>query len=106
MSLTITQTVTPYAIEEDKVITYPSPARGERLYFYYRTEGPAQIRIKIYNVLGELCDTLTGQPGTAGQHRISWDISNAAPGVYLYQLVLEDSNGTRKLPMRKLVIVK
>ncbi|MCK5218169.1 hypothetical protein KAR10_01525 [bacterium] len=99
-------TPTRYALEKYEVITYPSPARGKDLWFYYYVNGPAQIKIEVYNVLGELCHLLQDQSTHPGYCRTHWDIGRIAHGVYLYSLSLETSQGVRKYDLRKLVIVK
>ncbi len=102
----ITPTLTPYAPGKDEVITYPSPARGPDIWFYYHVAGPAKVRIEIYNVLGEKCKVLEDQAAGAGYCRTRWDITAVAPGVYLYRLSMETSRGVREYEVRKLVIVK
>ncbi len=103
---TVTPTLTPYAPGKDEVITYPSPARGQDLWFYYYAEGPSKVRIEIYNVLGEKCKVLEDQATGAEYCRTHWDIRAVASGVYLYRLSMETSQGVREYEVRKLVIVK
>jgi hypothetical protein len=93
-------------IERDEVVAYPMPALGDTLWFYYYTEGPARARIELYAVTGEIGPVLTAEHPGAGYQRVSWDIRNAAPGVYFYRLRLDGAAGARDYGVRKLVIVK
>ena len=69
---------------------YPSPA-VKRADIEYQLAATARIRLKVYNIAGELVRTLTDEVKTPGIHRASWDGrdfrgSLVSSGVYLYQL--------------------
>lgn len=69
---------------------YPSPA-VKRADIEYQLAATARIRLKVYNIAGELVRTLTDEVKAAGIHRASWDGRDAmgsmvSSGVYLYQL--------------------
>jgi hypothetical protein len=113
---TVTQTPTPAAsltptaspivipgINQESVIAYPSPARGNTVRFLYYTDGAAKVRIEIYNAFGERGAVLNDDTPEPGYHRIAWDISRTAPGIYIYRIVIE---GVRNSGWQKLVIVK
>jgi hypothetical protein len=106
ISMTQTSTLTPPVIGRDQVLAYPSPARGDILRFYYALNTPGQVEIKIYNVLGELCDVVKDQKSTPGFHRTAWDLREAAPGIYFYKMSLKETTGTRELKVQKFVVIK
>ncbi len=101
-----TVTPVPQIILIDKVITYPSPAKGNDLWFYYTVAGPAQVRIELYNVVGEKGLVLTESHAASGNQRTRWDIRDVAPGIYFYRLRIEDAQGLRDFGVKKLVIIK
>lgn len=88
-------------------MTYPSPAKGDMLYFYYRTVGAARSEIQLYNVAGEKVMTLTGEHSHAGAHRKAWDIRDVAPGIYIYRVMISEQSGkVYSTKSGKVVVVK
>ncbi len=105
---TITPTITPTVqlLPDNTAFTYPSPAKGDTLWFYYSVRGPAEVRIEIYNVIGEKGKVITNSHMSSGNQRTSWDIKDVAPGLYFYRLYIEDAAGKRDLGLKKLYIIK
>ena len=46
-----------------------------------------RISITIYNIKGEVIEVLLDKEMQPGKHRILWDASNLAAGVYIYKMV-------------------
>ncbi|MBN1594492.1 hypothetical protein JW933_01060 [candidate division FCPU426 bacterium] len=105
-TLTPILTPMPYILPRDRMITYPSPAAGDVLWFYYYVQGPAGVKMEIFNMLGEPCQTLEESIPDAGYHRTRWNIARVAPGIYFCRLTLKYPGGSRTLPVYKLIIVK
>jgi hypothetical protein len=100
-----TPTLTPFSTDPDFVQAYPVPAKGRDVWFTFFIKGPGRASIDIYNVSGEKVHTLSSSyPG--GTRFAHWDIQNAAPGIYLYRVTIEDTSGTRNFAVKKLVVVK
>ncbi len=76
------------------------------MWFYYYVEHSAQVRIKVFNVLGEKVKILTNSHTGSGYHRTAWDIRDVAPGIYLYRMQIDNPSGRRDLGIRKVVIMK
>jgi len=55
------------------------------------------ITLKIYNLNGELVAVLLEKQLSAGMHRVDWNASGLASGVYLYRLVAENFVQSKKL---------
>jgi len=84
------------------VICYPNPAKGvDRVTFLYNLEAPGKVKIKIYNIIGELIDELE-EYKLQGVQTTSWNISNIASGIYLYRI----ESGKSKFKLKKLGIIK
>ncbi len=60
-----------------------------------------QVRLDIYNILGQRVTTLIDAPMSAGEHSVSWDGRNASSGVYYYRLVAGSASQTRKMLLVK-----
>ncbi len=65
-----------------------------------------QVRIEIFNLLGQLVAMLFDQAMPAGRYRTVWDSrdlwgNDVASGVYIYRLVAEDRILTRKMVLMK-----
>ena len=60
----------------------------------------ADYQISIYNVSGQLVETLSGA-AEAGIVEIEWDASNMASGVYFYRLKAENFSDTKKMVLLK-----
>jgi hypothetical protein len=105
LSPSVTSTIAPFQPGKDAYVTYPSPAKGNFMYFYFYTEGSAQTTIKVWNVIGECADTIDNIFTTGGYQRINWPLKGVAPGIYLYRITVEDENGLRKSPIKKFVVV-
>jgi hypothetical protein len=95
-----------YILPEGKIVTYPSPAKGPTLWFYYHLSGPAKIYIDIYNPAGEKVFIVEDEKAAGGYVKTPWDIRQVAPGLYVYRLKYEDSNGMHDSGLKRLVIVK
>ncbi|MBN1352656.1 SBBP repeat-containing protein [candidate division KSB1 bacterium] len=57
----------------------------------------AFIRLKVYNLLGEEVATLIAEQQAAGIHKLNWDATGLASGVYLYRLEAGDFVDVQKL---------
>ncbi len=106
VSATVTLTITPYQVDQNTVLTYPSPATGNQVWFYYQIQGPAQVRIRIFNIVGEQGPTLHNSHGAGRFGRTMWDTSQVASGIYLYKIIIDDQSGHREIGPKKIVIVK
>ncbi|NTV53398.1 MAG: T9SS type A sorting domain-containing protein [Candidatus Firestonebacteria bacterium] len=103
-------TTTPTGIlfgNAGEVYCYPSPARGQEVWFYYRAEGLISLEISVYNVAGEPAGKVKGLAGADHTIRLMLDLGQMAPGVYLYQGKLEKSGGiVSTTALKKFVVVK
>jgi len=84
---------------------FPNPFNpGTRIYF----EIPQQqdIKIIIYNMLGQIVRTLITEPFNAGRHIVNWDGRDdsgnlAATGVYIYRIQAGDFIASKKMLLMK-----
>jgi len=61
--------------------------------------------INIYNLAGQLVQTLLNEVKPAGQHQIIWDAGNLPSGIYFYQIKVEDTAGSG-VQTKKCILLK
>ena len=59
------------------------------------------VELSVYNLRGELVRTLFAGELPAGSHRLAFDGSALASGVYLYRLQAKDFSAVRKMLLTK-----
>lgn len=84
---------------------YPNPFNPHTT-FAYQIPAAGEVKIKIYNLKGELVTTVTQFHSNAGDYRWTWDGTDergqAVPsGLYLYQVTYANS-----IQNRKMILVK
>jgi PKD repeat protein len=60
-----------------------------------------QVKLEVFNVLGQKVTTLVDDLLEAGQHRVDWNAENVASGVYFYTLTAEGISSTKKMMVLK-----
>jgi glycosidase len=91
------------AIENDKPVSlpehflleqnYPNPFNPATL-IGYQLASASDVKLKVYNMLGEEVKSLVAQRQLPGRHTVTWDGTNAAgtpvsSGVYFYRLTVQ-----------------
>jgi len=79
----------------------PNPARGTTE-IRYQLPTSAPVKIRVYNVAGQLVRTLVDARQDAGYKSVTWDGRNdrgshVGPGVYLYRMEAGSFTATRKM---------
>jgi hypothetical protein len=67
----------------------------------YALPGKSQVTLQVINVLGQFVDTRSLGTVPAGNHRVEYDGSRLASGVYFYRLVTDFGAETRKMVLLK-----
>ncbi|MEX0680513.1 MAG: DUF4832 domain-containing protein [Balneolales bacterium] len=55
------------------------------------------VRLEVFNLLGQKVASLVDEPRTAGTHRVTFDSSELSSGVYLYMLTAGNITETRSM---------
>ena len=86
---------------------YPNPFNPTTIINYElrMKNSPIHTTLKVYNVLGQLVETLVDERQRAGTYRVRWDASKVASGVYFYRLEVK-GDGLKVTETRKMVVVK
>ena len=80
---------------------YPNPFNPSTI-IPYQLPTAAQVRLEVFNVLGQRVATLVNEERPAGFHAAVWDATNAAgqavaAGVYMYRLTAGGEQHTRRM---------
>lgn len=79
---------------------YPNPFNPHTTISFYLPEDE-DVKLSVYNVVGQPIAEIIHARMTKGEHRIDWDATDVPSGMYIYQLEV----GT-KIMTRKMTIVK
>jgi hypothetical protein len=82
------------------LLSYPNPFNPTTNVRYYLASQGA-VTIRIYNVAGQLVDTLIDGMQPAGFHTIAWTPAQLASGIYFCRLSTGTISQTRKLVLLK-----
>jgi TolB protein len=74
----------------------------------YQLPQSGQVHLDIYNIVGQLVETLVNEYQNAGYYSIVWDATEAGSGIYLYRITVtpKDSQNNEYLAVRKCVVLK
>jgi hypothetical protein len=79
---------------------YPNPFNPiTTIQFQLANDG--QTQLKVYDILGREISTVINQELKAGIHKINWDSSKVASGVYFYRLSSGNFVDTKKMIVAK-----
>lgn len=79
---------------------YPNPFNPVTT-IRYSLDKSSDISIKVYNIAGQLVETLFTGNKPAGKYSITWNASHLASGIYFYKLVSASNVLTRKMMLIK-----
>ncbi len=86
---------------------YPNPFNPITTFRYQLTQR-SRVRLRIYNVLGQMVTTLTDAVEQAGVKTVNWMATNIASGVYFFRLEVESTvdHGKTFVQTRKMILLK
>jgi hypothetical protein len=74
---------------------YPNPFNSQTTITYELKEN-AQVSLSIYNIFGQLVETLINDYRSPGYHSVLWNASNVSSGLYFYRIEAGEYTETRK----------
>jgi hypothetical protein len=89
----------------DMTQNYPNPFNPDTR-IMFNVPQQAEVRLNVYNVMGQLVRTLASGTFTMGQHEVTWDGRDqngmsVSAGIYLYRLEGQGVNVTKKMLLMK-----
>ncbi len=79
---------------------YPNPFNAATVLNFAITQ-PGQVKLDVYNLLGQHVETLVDGHYDAGQYTISWNAGNLPSGVYFARLESQERTGNVKMMLLK-----
>lgn len=79
---------------------YPNPFNPSTI-IKYDIAKASDIRLRVYNVLGQEVAELVHTKQTAGSYSVEFDASNFSSGIYIYRLETDSYSQTRKMLLVK-----
>jgi hypothetical protein len=85
---------------------YPNPFNpGTTIRYSIPTQ--SQVRLRVYNSIGENIADLINDNQNAGSYEINWDAGNFASGIYFYSVEAIPSDGTEIFrSVKKMILLK
>jgi photosystem II stability/assembly factor-like uncharacterized protein len=90
-------TVADYTLKQN----YPNPFNPSTIIEFTLPEDETNVKLSIYNVLGEKVDELVNSSLAAGKYQYQWSAQNIVTGIYIYELQTE-----KFVAMKKMLILK
>ncbi|MEQ8525277.1 T9SS type A sorting domain-containing protein [Gracilimonas sp.] len=79
---------------------YPNPFNPSTTIGYSLPE-PAEVEIKVYDMLGREVKTLVNDFRNAGQHKVTFDSGNLSSGIYIYKIRAGNYTNSKKMTLLK-----
>jgi hypothetical protein len=92
---------------KDMTYSYPNPAKQvNAITFRYYLNTDADVTLRIYNLAGELIQTIKGRGiGYNDTNELVWDIADVASDIYIWKLEATSDN-LHDVIVKRLVIIK
>jgi hypothetical protein len=79
---------------------YPNPFNPATKISYSITQ-PTNVKLFVYNVLGQLVVELVNDVRSAGTYEVNFDASNLSSGIYIYRLETDSKVISKKMTLLK-----
>jgi hypothetical protein len=86
-----------YSLEQN----YPNPFNPNTTIEFSLPEDVSNVKLSIYNVLGEKVAELVNTALVAGKYSYQWNASNVATGIYIYELRTDKFVSIKKMVLMK-----
>ena len=80
--------------------SYPNPFNANTVIEYALLEA-AEVKLEVYNLIGEKVATLVNGIEDAGYKSVTWDASEVSSGLYFYKLSAGDYIETKRMMLIK-----
>jgi len=79
---------------------YPNPFNAKTS-ITYQVPNASDVKLEVYNLVGQRVATLVNGIQTAGHHSVTWDASGASSGIYFYKLSAGDHTSMKRMALLK-----
>ena len=84
---------------------YPNPFNPETN-ITFTLPMDSKVVLSVYNVLGELVETMINEELSAGKHLVVFDASKYVSGVFFYRLNASQTDGITRSSIKKMIVTK
>jgi hypothetical protein len=84
---------------------YPNPFNPSTTISYQLTTN-SKVSLKIFNMLGQEVASLVEGDRQAGYHQEMWDAGRFSSGMYVYQVIASDEQGTKQVVRKRMLLLK
>lgn len=102
---TITGIENEIPVEYSLSQNYPNPFNPSTK-IKYSIPYKSDVRLKLYNVIGEEVKTLVNEKLEAGNYSFTLKADNLASGVYIYRITAKQEGGSNYIETKKLILLK
>jgi len=67
----------------------------------YELQTPSFVSLRVYDILGNVVETLVEKIVYAGLHSVEWGGTNFSSGIYFYRLITGEFSETKKMILKK-----
>lgn len=85
-----------FALEQN----YPNPFNPQTIIQFALPEA-SFVRLQVYNILGREVASLAAEDFEPGYHKVNWDASQSASGMYIYRIQAGNNVMTKKMTLIK-----
>jgi hypothetical protein len=79
---------------------YPNPFNAATI-ISFDLPAPDEVKLEVYNLLGQKMATLVDRWREAGHHAVNWDASSYSSGIYFYRLTTGSKVFTKRMTLLK-----
>lgn len=90
----------------ERAYNWPNPVYGNRTNIRYYVAEDSNVRIKIFDLGGDLVADLTDNAAGGFDHDTIWDVSNVQSGIYFAHLEVTSASGKTASKIIKVAVVK
>lgn len=66
----------------------------------------SNVKLTVYNLLGEVVNVLVNREMNAGNHKINWNAEKLSSGIYFLEMKASGVNGSEFTDMKKMILLK
>jgi len=77
---------------------YPNPFNANTNIGYALAEA-GKVELEVYNLSGQLVETLVDGFQEAGEYIVTWEASSVSSGVYFYKLITADYTSVKRMSL-------
>ncbi|MCW8817705.1 MAG: T9SS type A sorting domain-containing protein, partial [Ignavibacteriaceae bacterium] len=97
---------TAYSLKQN----YPNPFNPSTT-INFSLPAESDVKLVIYNMLGQEITTLVNEQIPAGNHSVIWNANNSGgtqltSGIYFYKLTASGTNGSKFQDVKKMILIK